>query len=154
MLHSEDAMKRLFLLPLALLICHCHSPMNHRTNEFQTMDQKTTSLEFKTLGLAVKTKWLMGPVGSIQATNTLLVSVYDAEGELVDLPNDLQLQFYATMPSMGHPLDDAGTFTKIATGLYLNTTIKYNMSGDWQNEIWLMDSNFKIHGTVQWLEVF
>ena len=147
-------MKFLNFLLLSLYIVGCDSPMNHRTDEPKNLVQKANSLKLSKLELTFTTLWLVGPVGSINFNNKLLVSVYNLEGELTDLPTTLSLQFYATMPSMGHPMDDAGYFEKISTGLYLNSTIKYNMPGDWQNELWVMDENYQTLEAVQWLDYF
>ncbi len=147
-------MKMYILCILALCTVHCKSPMDNRLDEPESFAQKANILELSSLKLSLKTQWLEGPVGNLQVNNTLLVSVYNSNDELTDLPDSLQLQFYATMPSMGHPMDDAGMFERISTGLYLNSTIKYNMQGDWQNELWLMDQNYQTVEAVQWFDSF
>jgi hypothetical protein len=154
----------------------CESPMDNRVQESKNSQQKINTLKETTLvlnesaapnadpvdnnpvhttvALTVKATWLEGPIGSINVNNTLLVRVYDEQGAYTDLPENIFLQFYSTMPSMGHPMDDAGTFTRISTGFYLNETIKYNMPGDWQNELWLMNQDYQILAVVKWLEYF
>lgn len=58
------------------------------------------------------------------------------------------------MPSMGHPMDDAGYFESLGDGLYINRTIRYNMPGDWKNELWILDQDLNIQEKVQWDEFF
>ncbi len=147
-------MRQYFYFLLLLGICGCDSPMNNRVNEPQNKAQQSISLRFESLALNIKTVWLAGPEGSINFNNKLLVILTNEQGDLTDLPNDTTLQFYSTMPSMGHPMDDAGTFVRMAKGLYLNDTIKYNMPGDWLNELWILDQNFQTVDAVRWLEFF
>lgn len=75
-------------------------------------------------------------------------------GNLHSLPEGQTLEFYATMPSMGHPMEDAGFFEEIDQGVYVNKAIRYNMSGDWKNELWIMDENLNILDRLQWLIYF
>lgn len=147
-------MKNLFFILLCFLSVQCNSPMNHRTDSPGKQAPAGKALNLSSLAISVNTQWLVGPVGSINFNNVLLVQMKNPQGELQDLPAGLFLQFYAIMPSMGHPMDDAGTFERIAKGLYLNSTIKYNMPGDWKNEIWVMDSTFKTIEAVQWNDFF
>ena len=83
-----------------------------------------------------------------------MVIVRNREGALASLPQGLTLNFYSTMPSMGHPMEDAGYFEKLGVGIYLNSSISYNMSGDWRNELWIMDSDYNIKDKVIWEEFF
>jgi hypothetical protein len=128
--------------------------MNHQSGDVAEQTQKANALKFSSLDLSVKTIWLEGPVGSINFNNSLLVTLSNSRGELEDLPVGLFLQYFAVMPSMGHPMDDAGTFERISKGIYLNSTIKYNMPGDWKNEIWVMDATYKTIEAVQWNDFF
>ncbi|MCB0363668.1 MAG: hypothetical protein KDD35_13155, partial [Bdellovibrionales bacterium] len=103
--------------------------------------------------LQVEVKWIDGPYGNINKTNHLVVFLYK-EGKLYSLPENQTLEFYATMPSMGHPLDDPGVFESIDNGIYVNKSIRYNMPGDWKNELWIMDSDLKILDRLEWLIYF
>lgn len=141
-----------FVLPLLLLLTACHSPMNHRIIQDSQASQKLSkvSATFEQQDLTVTYEWIVGPSGDINKTNSLFVVIKNKNGELVDLPTHLSLSFYATMPSMGHPLDDAGYFERLSKGLYINQTIRYNMGGDWQNELRLVDENFDIKDKIVW----
>lgn len=136
-----------------IFIMGCESPMNNRVLG-QPDALVAEELSFAELSLSVEPQWLSGPVGNININNQLLVVLRNSLGRLTSLPQDMSLNFYATMPSMGHPMDDAGYFEEIDTGIYLNKTIRYNMGGDWRNELWLMDADFNIKEKVLWHEFF
>lgn len=133
----------------------CNSPQNHRviSNETNKNLQEKT-LSFKTLGLQISTQWLSGPVGNIHINNALLVIIKDGDGQPTALPQDCTLTFYATMPSMGHPMDDAGFFEELDTGIYINKNIRYNMPGEWKNELWILDQDFHTQDKVSWIDQF
>ncbi|MCB0421610.1 MAG: hypothetical protein KDD61_11475 [Bdellovibrionales bacterium] len=120
------------------------------------MIQKKVESRYQFLGYEVfiETKWLKGPIGKISVENSLLVFVANSKGEVVSLPQDLHVEFYSTMPSMGHPLEDAGYFEVLETGLYINRHIVYNMPGRWKQEVWLVDSSGNIVSKVEWYESF
>ncbi len=149
-------MKNLILLFFTIISSiACDSPMNNRVRQdSQVKEQTFVTHDFETLNLSAETRWLLGPFGDIKKTNSLLVFVYDASGTLTSLPENLDLAFYATMPSMGHPMDDSGSFEEIDTGIYINKTIRYNMGGDWKNELWVMDKDFNILDRLAWTEFF
>lgn len=146
-------MKHILLL-FIIVICGCDSPMNNRVNENNTKTTKATTLTFTDRKLRVEAEWTYGPFGSIQKNNHLLVILKNEQGEPESLPSPLTLNFYATMPSMGHPMEDAGFFEEIDKGIYINKTIRYNMPGDWKNELWIMDENYNVLEKVEWLEFF
>lgn len=139
---------------ICIFIAGCDSPQNHRIREAAHTASEAQTLYFSTQELSVRVQWLVGPIGNINTNNHLLVIFTDASGTPQSLPNGISLGFYSTMPSMGHPMDDAGFFEKISDGIYLNKTIRYNMPGDWQNELWLMDSQLNIQEKVLWNEFF
>ncbi len=148
-------MKHLIIISLfGFTLSACDSPMNNRvsdsgdTSGFDIEKKAFSSLEFQ-----VEVKWLEGPFGNISKDNHLLVFLYKDE-ELVSLAENQTLAFYATMPSMGHPMEDAGYFEEIDKGIYLNKTIRFNMPGDWKNEIWIMDEDFNIMDRLEWLIFF
>lgn len=141
-----------FLIGFCIL-AGCESPVNHRVEDgAKSQDVQLMSLD--TFNLKVKAQWIVGPVGNLSSNNQLLVIIKNAEDRLASLPQGKTLNFYATMPSMGHPLDDPGFFKEISEGIYLNSTIKYNMPGDWKNELWIMNSDFYIEDKVIWHEFF
>ena len=123
-----------------ILLSGCDSPLNEKAN-------------FSKSGLQAEVKWIEGPFGNIKKENHLVVFLYK-DGGLFSLPDGQTLEFYATMPSMGHPLEDPGFFEEIDKGIYLNKSIHYNMPGDWKNELWIMDANFNILDRLEWLIYF
>ncbi|MCJ8275332.1 MAG: hypothetical protein HRT44_08085 [Bdellovibrionales bacterium] len=138
---------------LFLILSACDSPMNHRvTRGEQDAENKEQQLYLKTMNLQVEARWLNGPHGSLQKTSSIMVMVFDTEGKLSDIGDDDILQFYASMPSMGHPLEDPGTFERLDEGIYINHKVQFNMPGDWLMEIWIMDQNFEIKDKVEWDE--
>lgn len=148
-------MVRLLFSLSFLLIIACESPRNNRVSpnglNVNPLSQTMSFLEFP---YQVEVKWLVGPVGNINAKNQLLVVIKDQDGNPTSLPAQYSLGFYATMPSMGHPMDDAGYFEDLGYGIYLNKTIGYNMPGDWQNEVWIMDKEFNVLDRVIWDDFF
>ena len=44
--------------------------------------------------------------------------------------------------------------TKKIKTVYLNKTIRYNMPGDWKNELWIIDDQLNIQDKVEWNEFF
>ena len=131
----------------------CDSPMNHRV-EGDGGSAAIQTYSFKAFSLNAKPQWIKPPVGEIKTNNELMVIVTDAAGERVSLPGGYTLNFYATMPSMKHPLDDPGFFKEVDRGIYINSAIRYNMPGDWRNELWIMDSNLEIVDRLSWEEFF
>ena len=147
-------MKRLSALLFFVLSFGCESPMNNRVVGDDNVESlKISNAQFTELGVYVTWQWLGGPVGRISARNQLLVTLKSDNGP-VDLPEGLSLEFYSTMPSMGHPLEDAGYFERLAEGVYLNTEIRFNMPGDWRHELWLMNTNFEVKERLVWDELF
>ncbi|MCB0379304.1 MAG: hypothetical protein KDD33_12495 [Bdellovibrionales bacterium] len=144
----------LILAHFLLILSACNSPMNHRVEADSPTNKSLESMSFSSYSLAVEVQWLTGPVGNIQTKNQLLVILKNDQGAPSPLPEGLTLNFYATMPSMGHPMDDAGQFQYLGNGIYLNPSIKYNMPGDWKNELWIMDNQFNIKDKVTWEEFF
>jgi hypothetical protein len=142
------------LILCVFLVTACDSPIQNKVRLTETEDKnQQSSLQFPQLAIAAEARWLQGPFGQITQTNTLLV-VLTQNAQAYSLPEGLTLNFYATMPSMGHPMDDAGFFEEIEPGVYINRSIRYNMPGDWKNELWIMDSNFNIKDQVAWDEFF
>ena len=97
-------MKRLSALLFFVLSFGCESPMNNRVVGDDNVESlKISNAQFTELGVYVTWQWLGGPVGRISARNQLLVTLKSDNGP-VDLPEGLSLEFYSTMPSMGHRL--------------------------------------------------
>lgn len=143
----------LFIFIFALVLVGCDSPMNNRV-ENSSATFKTQALTFSSNGIRAEAQWLAGPYGNISQTNQLLVILKDAAGNPVSLEAPLTLGFYSTMPSMGHPMDDAGFFEAVSDGVYINKTIRFNMPGDWKHELWILDEQFNVKDKVEWDEFF
>ncbi len=142
------------------LIMGC-SPLNNRYHEEDRATDKpektTQSSPLKvnaTTSYTVEHQWVRGPFENIHEPSELLVFVYDDLGRLTALPKDVTLSFFATMPSMGHPLDQPGYFRELTPGIYLNSEISFNMPGDWKMELSVLDQNYKELDKVIWLTVF
>lgn len=141
-----------YFISLFLILTACHSPINQRVLEDSTQLTKLNkqTKEFKNQKLFITFEWLVGPIWDINKDNSLFVVIKDENNNLTDLPKGLDLSFYAMMPSMGHPLDDAGFFERLSKGLYLNQSIKYNMGGPWVNELWLVDESLNVKDKISW----
>ncbi len=147
--------KYFFIYTFFFLLASCDSPMNNRIRSGGT-DEKggIQQSQFQVFNLEVEYQWLSGPFGNVEQENQLMVFLYNSHGELHSLPQGQTLEFYSTMPSMGHPMADAGFFEEISTGIYLNKGIRYNMPGDWKNELWIMDEDFNVKDRLEWLDFF
>lgn len=142
-----------FIFVILISLAACDSPMNHRVRTHDQDQQNfEQSLSFKRSKLSLTAQWIKGPNGNIKSLSELLVFIEDSNGNRVNIPKEMSLNFYATMPSMGHAMEDAGFFEQIETGIYLNKSIRFNMPGDWKMELWLMDKDFEIKDKVQWPE--
>ena len=109
-------------------------------------------LVFKNQPYRVSFTWLESIKTSVKDKNKLIVYVYNSQKELVDLPEVLNLEFYASMPSMGHPMENEGVFQRVAQGIYLNQDIVFNMGGEWLMELWLINAQFEVKDQVAWIE--
>lgn len=138
-----------YLLVSLLLLSACDSPLRHRVREQDGNGQSISLLSFQESGYELRFQWLKGPFPNVSKTSSLMVYVYK-DGDLVALPADRQINFFATMPFMGHALDQPGYFEELSPGIYLNETITFNMTGDWQMELWLQDLNGDILEKVSW----
>ena len=139
---------------IGLVISSCGSPMNHRVEPQEQIQKKLNTMSLENLALDAEIQWLTGPAGNIKVNNQLMVIFRNKDGVPSDLPKGLTVNFYATMPSMNHPMDNAGDFEPLGHGIYLNSTIRYNMPGDWLNELWIMDSEYNIKDKVLWDDFF
>ncbi len=142
-----------YLVFLFFLIA-CDSPMNHRIEgDTESNPNSQSKLSFQKNNLQVKAIWLDGPYGNPKTNNTLMVILHQA-GELKDLGENLELEFWSTMPSMGHPMEDEGWFERESKGIYINRNIKFNMPRDWLNEVRIIDLDSNIIEKVEWFMFF
>lgn len=112
-------------------------------NSQASKNQSSEKNEFETLsfsGLQVGRK------------QNLVVAVKSLNQEWVSLPTNYEFEFYAWMPSMGHPLKNSAVFTGGDSGLYLNTGIEFNMSGLWEMQILIWDENSNLIKKIIWNE--
>lgn len=148
-------MKCLVAAILFLFLMGCDSPLNHRVNERpENFNVQSQDFEFPSYGLSFSADWLEGPFENVNQNSVLILHLYDSNGRLVDLPEELQLGFFALMPSMGHPLDSAGEFQRISKGIYLNEEIRFQMPGEWQMEISILDQDYYEKDVRSWLIEF
>lgn len=140
-----------YLLICLFLLSACDSPLRHKVREEKGSGNSLSFLSFQESGFELRFQWLKGPYPNVSKTSALMVYVYK-DGDLVALPADRQINFYATMPEMGHALDQPGYFEELSPGIYLNQAITFNMTGDWQMELWLQDLNADILEKVSWAE--
>ncbi len=158
-------MKPLVSLAMIMFLMACESPRNERVRK-ESHEGKLTpadlgsgeNLNLKTITideqqLTLEFFWLKGPVGHIEQNNELLLIVRNRLGEQTSLPDGYSFEFYSHMPSMGHPLENAGQFENLF-GSYINKTIRYNMPGDWTNEILIFDESFNLIDQVVWNDFF
>ena len=139
---------KLLLLFMFIFLSSCNSP-TQKLAPIPNSDSHKAA--FPQTPYSAKYYWAKGPYGEVDKENTLVVFLYKNQ-ELHSLPSDLSIEFYATMPSMGHPLEDAGYFQELSPGIYINEHIKYNMSGEWKNELQIMNSAFNIQDKISWSE--
>ena len=149
--------KALLLCIATAYLASCESPLatkKLKNNEppflSSQLSSQTHSLE--SFDLTLEFQWAQPPQGRLDFLNILVVFMRNQDGVLVSLPEGHTLDFYATMPSMGHPLADPGFFDEVNPGLYLNKNIVYNMPGDWKNDIAILDQNDDVVEQVIWDE--
>ena len=146
-------MNHFIILSLFFLVS-CGSPQNHKIKEGTTNSKLSeTNLQAQILDYQFDVKWLGGPFGNSKQQSKLIVFVY-RNSKLSDIESGLHLQFYTSMPSMGHPMAEAGEFVRLSEGVYLNKGIEFNMPGEWMHELWLVDENFDTQDYVVWPESF
>lgn len=146
---------RFVLLSMALFLCSCGSPRNHRVLPDNELVQKQKGEgTFSKTNIKVRAEWLHGPFGNVKSASTLIVYLYDANGRLSSLPANSEISFFATMPSMGHALDQPGYFKNISQGIYLNNEITFNMPGEWQMELWIHSGDGELQDQVVWQDTF
>ncbi len=148
-------MKILFLILVSgLFLISCDGPRNHKVKKVSAsgLGKSNEKMSFKSNKIQISVSWLSPLVGSIDKTNTLIVYLFNKQGALVDPPKDLTVEFYAIMPSMGHPMGDAGFFEKLDTGIYINKNIVFNMDGDWLMEVLLLNKDYVVQDKVEWEE--
>jgi hypothetical protein len=147
----------LFLLLFTLVIA-CDSPRNHRVSGANSGLVEKSAGAVETFQLAgekpiqFRREWVLGPYGDLKKVSTLVVYVYGADQKLASLPQGFEINFYASMPDMGHGMDDPGYFEEVSPGIYLNQNIHFTMGGPWTAELWLQNSNFDILDKVEWQE--
>lgn len=147
-------MKKVLFILTILILTACDSPQNYRvyTDNENNKQKSEVQKSFEKLPFRFEAKWLLGPKGSLSQTSQLMVLIFDSSGKLTSLPKDKELQFYATMPSMGHPLEDPGFFEEADTGVFINKTIQFNMPGEWKMNLWITDMDYNILDESSWLE--
>ena len=167
---ASQAIWRLWLLPtmsrllaknivmkvslLAFISIGCAGPrMNKTATDSRSQKTNLATLNCKALDLQLTPQWLSPLSGSIHRPNSLLVIV-KRNNEPTDLPPNLKMEFYSSMPSMGHPLHEPGSFRRLAKGVYINESIRFNMPGDWLHELWVVNEQLQIQDQVEWLEIF
>ncbi len=144
-------MKNLIIFFILLLFTSCSSPQNNRVYEDQGQSgHGVETLSFSNGKYSLQAEWLEGPFGTSTKSSEILVIVRGADGARASLSDELG--FYAWMPSMGHPMADAGYFEEVSTGVYINSTIKFNMGGEWEMSLRTLDEDFNIKDEVKWLE--
>lgn len=142
------------LITSFLIFSGCHSPMNNRVyDDIPKRNDGGDQLVFTQSSVHAEYRWLKGPFGGVVKKNTLMVILY-LDDEPHSLRKDQALEFYSTMPSMGHPMEDAGYFEEVEKGVYINKSIRFNMPGDWKNELWIMDKEFNIVDRLEWEMLF
>lgn len=142
-----------------LVFASCEGPYKYPASSGEAKKQVVSSsvnlYSWENVGKKLEVRWLSPLVSGVNTTNSLLVMFFNEENQLADLADNLQLEFMATMPSMGnHPLKSPGYFERIDIGLYINKFIEFNMNGKWSMSLELYDRKEKIVERVQWSEEF
>lgn len=142
----------LWKVMIFLLLTSCNSPMNHRVQSSVGDSHKLEMMSLNYFQFKVEFHWLIGPFGNANTDNHLLVILRDKNGIPKSLPDEFFLEFFSTMPSMGHPMSRAGYFERVSEGIYINKTIRFSMDGEWQHELQVVDSQYQIKDKVIWGE--
>ncbi len=138
---------------VSLMMLGCDSPRNNRVYATESLLQNAnTVLEFSNSNIKALVMWSEGPYPEVGQNSKLIVFIYDQNMRLMDLPEGQSLEFFTLMPSMGHGAEDTGYFARLSKGIYENPSIVFQMPGDWQMQLSLLDSNFNELDKVLWLE--
>lgn len=146
-----------FVVPVVifLTLLACEGPNKFKSSSQNAADMegwRNNKLELNLSHFDVSLTWLVRPRVGGSKSSSLLVKVLDSTSNLVDLPEGVSLEFYAWMPSMGHPLTDAGSFERLSTGVYLNNGIVFNMGGEWEMQLMLWGKSDEVIHDLKWYE--
>ena len=148
----KQAIKLINVLILSLLITSCgDSPLLNHEDESNTPlsniselngPQKNFYIDGKKINLRMS--WTIGPFPSPAKESKVLITILDANGDLVNLPSGYHLELWGFMPSMGHGTAYDGYIEHIGLGTYMNYELFFNMPGDWDVNIDLYNGSNKI----------
>lgn len=68
------------LLFTSVVVFGCDSPMNNRIESQDNFQKPQKNLKLQSLNFKAETQWLVGPVGNLNVTNTLLVVIKNEQG--------------------------------------------------------------------------
>lgn len=143
----------IFLGFVFLSFLGCDSPRNNRVIASAEFIQNSYSpMSLNKVGYSIVAIWTQGPYPEVFENSKLMVLIFDSEWVLTDLEENQSLSFSALMPSMGHGPEDAGYFQRKSVGIYENPSVVFQMGGDWQMELSVLDSNYQELDKIVWLE--
>lgn len=90
------------------------------------------SKTYELMNHEVQARWLEGPFGDPMEASTLVLYLRDAQtGRLKSLEEPYELFVYGWHTSMGHGTASDGDTLELERGVYLNSSLRFNMPGDW-----------------------
>jgi len=127
------------------------SPLFNHQDEADKPNQNginfVSSMQLKNLNKFIKISWVNTPSGDPSIENEFIILVQNGSGELVDLDADATFSIWGWMPSMGHGTADDGHTTRLSKGIYHHRELFFNMGGDWQIHLDILQFGIIIDST-------
>jgi hypothetical protein len=144
-------MKKIFFYILSgtLILMGCDSPQNHKVSASQK-NSFAIKTNLKQMDLKLEANWIEGPWFNLEQSSYLIVTIKNYKDLRQSLPEGYELEFSATMPSMGHGLDQPGYFEQIFEGVYQNPEIYLQMTGEWDFQISIWDEEGNLVESTTW----
>lgn len=143
---------KLLLLNLLLTLSSCEFPIfsHEKVSEYnQRNSLKLDGLKYiDGLGLWVGMDWVSGPFGSPVNESIFELNLYDDQGVLTPLPDNINIVHYGWMPYMGHGSADDGILLKVYPGQYKSQDFYFNMPGLWDMHFRFKQNGHLIHEIV------
>lgn len=120
--------------------------MNSENVQSKTLNQGPVT-EDKTFiqmeGYNIKANWLKGPFGEASKASALSVDFYNEDLQPTYLPENYSLFVTAEM-GMGHGLADRGFFETENQSTFINSEIKFYMSGTYNITLYVFEDDIEV----------
>ncbi len=124
----------LFVLATALAGCAEAPWFRHErsANPSSIEILRQAEVDLSLLDLKIEVIWLSPPVGDPMVVSDYLLVVRGKDGQVAELPENLELFAYGWHTSMGHGSATDGRLEKVSEGIHRNEGLRFNMPGQWE----------------------